>query len=112
MLLDILPQLLEHRIVLASGSVNRRNILANCGLIYEKGHFEASPSGFEENLDKNSFKSSRDYVIATSEMKLQHKVDEIAGSTTQKTIVITGDTIISIDDKEILEKPRDKLHAK
>ena len=77
MLLDILPKLLEYRIVLASASVNRRDILKNCGLFFDQNHFEISPSGFEENLDKSTFATSKEYVIKTSEMKLIHKVQEL-----------------------------------
>ena len=77
MLLPSLNDIKKCRIILASGSVNRRDILKNVGLDYSKGDFEISPSGFEEDLPKDQFPTSRDYVIKTSEMKLDHKVKEV-----------------------------------
>ena len=74
MLLPDLPTLQSYRIVLASASVNRRDILKNCGLDFAKGHFEISPSGFAEDLPKSDFANSREYVIKTSEMKLDYKI--------------------------------------
>ena len=44
---------------------------------FEKGDFEVSPSGFAEDLPKSEFATSKDYVIKTSEMKLEHKMNEI-----------------------------------
>ena len=106
MLLHDLPKLLEYRIILASASTNRRDILKNAGLDYEKGHFEISPSGFAEDLPKND--SSRDYVIKTSEMKLLHKIEEVFGEKNpKKTIIIAADTIVSLNEHEIFEKPID-----
>ena len=104
MLLPYLDKLLEHRIILASASVNRRDILKNAGLDYSQGHFETSPSGFAEDLPKGN--SSKEYVIKTSEMKLLHKIEEIKlEKSLKKTIVISADTIISMNDKDVLEKP-------
>ena len=77
MLLPIIDEIKTMRVILASGSENRRNILKNAGLNFENGDFEVSPSGFAEDLPKEDFATSRDYVIKTSEMKLNHKVEEI-----------------------------------
>jgi septum formation protein len=94
------------RIILASASVNRKNILEKAGL-----HFEQSPSTFEENLPHSSFATSSEYVVKTSEMKLLDKVQEFNAKGEFADIIIVADTIISIGDKEIIEKPRDKAHA-
>ena len=64
-------------IILASASENRRSILEKAGLYYENGDYEVSPSGFAEDLPKEDFASSREYVIKTSEMKLDYKIEEI-----------------------------------
>ena len=109
MLLNQLDKIKQCRVILASGSVNRRNILKQAGLDYEQGYFEISPSGFAEDLPKDRFPSSVDYVIKTSEMKLQFKIDELLeqykkGEQKQDgrpLIVITADTIISMNDREI-----------
>jgi predicted house-cleaning NTP pyrophosphatase (Maf/HAM1 superfamily) len=68
--------------------------------------FEVSPSEFAEDLDKAMFATSKDYVIATSEMKLKHKVIQVQSSIQEDKesgkapvhMIITADTIISQDD--------------
>ena len=106
MLLPILDQLNSKRILLASASVNRKNIIEKSGL-----KFEVSPSTFEENLPHSSFASSSEYVVKTSEMKLLDKLNELTTKGEYADIIIVADTIISIEDKIILEKPRDQEHA-
>ena len=44
-------------------------------------------------------------------MKLIDKHEELKANNVIADIIITADTIISIDDKEIIEKPEDKDHA-
>ena len=117
MLLPDIPTLLNHRIVLASASINRRDILKNCGLDYSKGHFEISPSGFAEDLPKSDFPNSRDYVIKTSEEKLNYKIGSIhqdlpvIEGDNRSWMIISTDTIISINDSIVLEKPENAGHA-
>ena len=106
MLLPLLPSLNTKRIILASASVNRKNILEKAGL-----KFEQSPSSFEENLPHSAFATSSEYVVKTSEMKLLDKIQEFNAKGEFADIIIVADTIISIADKEIIEKPRDKEHA-
>ncbi|TNV75586.1 hypothetical protein FGO68_gene1096 [Halteria grandinella] len=106
MLLPILDKLKEHKIVLASASVNRKNILEKANLT-----FEISPSTFEENLPHSDFPTTSDYVVKTSEMKLVHKLQEYNEKSLDASIFIVADTIISLNDSEILEKPQDKEHA-
>ena len=106
MLLPVLDVLNSKRIVLASASVNRKNIIEKAGL-----KFEVSPSTFEEDLPHSEFASSSDYVVKTSEMKLVHKLAEFNAKKGKADIFIVADTIISIEDREILEKPTDKEHA-
>jgi septum formation protein len=69
MLLPVLDKLNSYKIVLASASINRKNILEKAGL-----KFEVSASTFEENLPHSDFESSETYVVKTSEMKLHHKL--------------------------------------
>ena len=72
MLLSIIDELNQKKIVLASGSENRKQMLQSTGLT----NFIVSPSNFEENLPKEDFKTSVDYVIMTSKMKLLDKLKE------------------------------------
>jgi septum formation protein len=53
MLLSVLEKLNTKRIVLASASVNRKNILEKAGL-----KFDISASTFEENLPHSEFETS------------------------------------------------------
>ena len=43
----------EYLIILASESINRRQILKNAGLNYDNNDFIVSASGFAEDLPKN-----------------------------------------------------------
>ncbi len=106
MLLSVLEKLNTKRIVLASASVNRKNILEKAGL-----KFDISASTFEENLPHSEFETSQAYVIKTSEMKLLHKLEEFKQKNEKADIIITSDTIISLDNKTIIEKPQDKDDA-
>ena len=75
MLAPVLDILNSKKIFLASASVNRKMIIEKSGL-----KFEISASTFEEDLPKEDFKTSKDYVIKTSEMKLLHKIEEFKKS--------------------------------
>ena len=69
MLLPVLDELNSKRIILASASVNRKEIIDKSGL-----KFEISASTFEENLPHSTFDTSSDYVVTTSKFKLLHKL--------------------------------------
>ena len=71
MLLPFIEELNHLKIILASASVNRKQIIEKAGL-----KFDISPSTFEENLPHSDFPSSSEYVVKTSEMKLLHKLEE------------------------------------
>lgn len=88
----MLEKLNSKRIILASASVNRKEILEKVGL-----KFEISASTFEENLPHKDFATTADYVIKTSEMKLIHKLEEFKAKGEKCDVIITADTIISLD---------------
>ena len=118
MLLPDLPNILNsYRIVLASASANRREILKNAGLDFAQNHFEISPSGFAEDLPKSDFPTSRDYVIKTSEKKLDFKIASIDQNLPKiendgrPWLIISSDTIISLNETTILEKPQNAIEA-
>lgn len=106
MLLPILDSLNSKRILLASASLPRKQILESSGL-----KFEISPSTFAEDLAHKDFESSKDYVVKTSEIKLIHKLEELKVRGDSVDIIVCADTIISIDGTKIIEKPSDKDHA-
>ena len=105
---DQLSALNSKRILLASASVNRQEILKKCGLT----NFVVSPSNFAEDLPKESFATSMEYVSKTCECKLVDKLAELERKDGQAAdIVICADTIISFDNAIVIEKPLNDEHA-
>ncbi|XP_005997259.1 probable bifunctional dTTP/UTP pyrophosphatase/methyltransferase protein [Latimeria chalumnae] len=101
-----ISKLVGKRVVLASGSPRRREILTNVGL-----RFEVVPSWFKETLEKSSFAVPFEYAIETAKQKAL----EVARRMQVKhfktpDIVIGADTIVTVEG-EILEKPCDKQDA-
>ncbi|NXU43489.1 ASML protein, partial [Drymodes brunneopygia] len=102
----VLGKLVSKRVVLASASPRRQEILTNVGL-----RFEVVPSWFKETLEKSSFAAPYEYAVETAKQKAL----EVANRMHLKhlrtpDIVIGADTIVSVDEK-ILEKPVDKQDA-
>ncbi|XP_060039107.1 probable bifunctional dTTP/UTP pyrophosphatase/methyltransferase protein isoform X2 [Erinaceus europaeus] len=105
-LLPVLGKLQHKRVVLASASPRRREILSNAGL-----RFEVVPSRFRETLDKAAAPGPAGYAEDTA----RHKALEVARRLHQKDlrtpdIVIGADTIVAVGGL-ILEKPVDKQDA-
>ena len=95
-----------HRIILASASPRRREILANALPNFE---IEIKPSNAEENLDKASYRSNPwKYAEDTAELKATAIMKEI--NFQENAIVIGTDTVVTLNSV-IYEKPRDKNHA-
>ena len=92
------------RVVLASSSPRRKQILQNIGL-----KIEVIPSTFEENLDKAEF-SPQDYVLQTAKMKTLEVAERLSASGTVPDLIIGADTVVS-QGNEIFEKPKDKDDA-
>ena len=112
MLRPFLDTLNQKKIILASGSAQRKDLLARTGIT----SFVCSPSGFAEDLEKGS--NSVAYVRATSEQKLYAKVEELKQGlasgdeqSLRAEILITADTIISYNDSEVVEKCSSQEHA-
>ncbi|XP_072118777.1 probable bifunctional dTTP/UTP pyrophosphatase/methyltransferase protein isoform X2 [Mobula birostris] len=102
----VISKLAGKRVVLASASPRRREILNNVGL-----RFEVVPSWFKENLDKSAFKTPYDYAKETAKQKAL----EVATRMHLKhfktpDIVIGADTVVGFHG-EILEKPINKQVA-
>lgn len=104
MLQPLMHVLNAQRIVLASGSPRRKQILENIGL-----KVEAVPSTFEENLDKNKL-SPFDYVVQTAIGKTQEVAERLFASGSTPDLIIGADTVVS-QDQNIFEKPKDKEDA-
>uniref|UniRef100_A0A8C3TWK3 Acetylserotonin O-methyltransferase like n=1 Tax=Catharus ustulatus TaxID=91951 RepID=A0A8C3TWK3_CATUS len=86
----VLGKLVSKRVVLASASPRRQEILTNVGL-----RFEVVPSWFKETLEKSSFTAPYEYAVETAK---------------QKAVEVANRMHLSVDD-QILEKPVDKQDA-
>ena len=98
------------RVVLASASPRRRELLALTGL-REGVHFEVSPSTFAEDLAKEDFASPAEYTLATATAKAR----EVAGRSLRGRggaahLVIGADTTVE-HEGTVLEKPGDAADA-
>ncbi|XP_029195279.2 probable bifunctional dTTP/UTP pyrophosphatase/methyltransferase protein isoform X1 [Acropora millepora] len=105
MLEPLLEVLSTQRIILASGSPRRSEILQKIGL-----KFDVIPSLFEENLDKSVFNHPSDYVLENSKQKTLEVARRIDAKDGKKHLIIGADTVVVLNEK-ILEKPSDKDHA-
>ncbi|KAI8582736.1 hypothetical protein K450DRAFT_170543 [Umbelopsis ramanniana AG] len=94
-----LQRLKSKRVVLASASPRRREIIRNLGL-----NFDVVPSLFPENLDKSTFREPSGYVSETSKGKALEVYQRLKDENCPVDLVIGLDTIVVIDDR-ILEKP-------
>ncbi|XP_036167015.1 probable bifunctional dTTP/UTP pyrophosphatase/methyltransferase protein [Myotis myotis] len=105
-LYPVIRRLRNKRVVLASASPRRQEILSTAGL-----RFEVVPSRFKEKLNKASFPTPYAYAIETAKQKAL----DVARRMHQKDlrapdIVIGADTIVTLQGL-ILEKPVDKQDA-
>lgn len=91
---------MNDKIILASSSPRRKDILESMGL-----KFEIIPSDYEENLDNFNF----DYK------KIEHlalqKAISVANSIDENALVIGADTVVVLDG-QILGKPQNEDEAK
>lgn len=108
MLIQHLPLLSTKRIVLATASPRRSELVRNLGL-----KAEMIPSTFDENLEKASFSSAGEYAAETA----LHKAIEVSRRTfgqeadgNKADLVIGADTVVELDGT-ILEKPKDEDDA-
>ncbi|NXC35125.1 ASML protein, partial [Campylorhamphus procurvoides] len=102
----VLGRLGSKRVVLASASPRRQEILTNVGL-----RFEVVPSWFKETLEKSSFAAPFEYAVETAKQKALEVANRMhVKHLRTPDVVIGADTIVSVDE-QILEKPVDKQDA-
>ncbi|CAG8460233.1 1795_t:CDS:2 [Diversispora eburnea] len=97
MAFSFINHLNKKRVVLASGSPRRKEILSLWGI-----KFEVVQSTFSENLDKSKL-GPYDYVTETATGKGLEVYERL-------TVIIAADTVVFLDE-EILEKPKDQDDA-
>lgn len=105
MLVHLMGHLQGKRIILASQSPRRAEILRMLGL-----DFEIMPSSFEENLPKASFDSARAYCAATAHGKAAAVAQTLDSRGEAFDLVLGSDTIVVLGGK-ILEKPKSEGEA-
>ncbi|KAI0217810.1 putative bifunctional dTTP/UTP pyrophosphatase/methyltransferase protein [Lamellibrachia satsuma] len=105
MLQPIMQKLHTERIILASGSPRRKEILENMGL-----KFEVVPSTFEEDLDKGSFSHPYDYVKETAKQKALEVAKRLSSEQRCPDLLIGADTVVAMEDN-IFEKPANRQKA-
>ncbi|KAK5109941.1 hypothetical protein LTR62_006430 [Meristemomyces frigidus] len=99
--LPALNMIRNKRVILASASPRRRQLLAQIGLT----DLEIIPSTLPENQDKSL--PPFEYVLATAEQKARNVyAAEIDSSEGEPALVIAADTVVSTHMGQILEKPR------
>lgn len=100
-MLHLVEQLNKLRIILASASPRRKELMERLGLV-----FTIVPSTFEENLDKTQFPDAAAYNVATASGKLDDVRRSLSRDGVPHDIVITCDTIVvpCDDPKRIMEK--------
>lgn len=103
MIIDILPILRQKRIILASQSPRRSEILKMMDL-----PFDCHPSKFSEDLPKDAFATPNAYAIATAKEKALDVGREL--SLNPPNLIIASDTIVVLDGA-VLEKPESEGDA-
>ncbi|CAH7488173.1 Asmtl [Phodopus roborovskii] len=93
------------RVVLASSSPRRRDILSSMGL-----QFEVVPSHFQESLEKARFPAPPEYARETAKLKALEVASRLRRDLHPPDVIIGADTIVAVDGV-ILEKPKDKDDA-
>ena len=100
MLEPLVTKLASHRIILASSSPRRRELLKAAGI----SNFEIVSSPFEETVDKSSVSDPAFYVEKMARGKARDVWRRVGGG--KSDIVIGADTVVFLDSK-IFEKPKD-----
>jgi septum formation protein len=98
----------QKRIILASGSPQRKQLLESIGL-----NFQVIVSEFAEDLDLSSYKDNlSQYVIDTAEQKCRHVLNQIILNKTEENnlIIIGADTMCSLNNI-VYGKPSDQDDA-
>ncbi|XP_049963937.1 dTTP/UTP pyrophosphatase [Schistocerca serialis cubense] len=95
----------SQRIVLASTSPRRQEILSSIGL-----NFEICGSRYEENLDPSQFPDPSHFVLETAYNKVMEVVDRLKTDSRPPDLIIGADTVVSLDGK-IFGKPKTKENA-
>uniref|UniRef100_A0A7S3E1T7 Maf-like protein n=1 Tax=Chloropicon laureae TaxID=464258 RepID=A0A7S3E1T7_9CHLO len=102
-------ELKQVKVVLASQSPRRQELMGSLGLT-----FETSVSTFDEDLDKSNYPEAADYAADTAFHKVQDVFTRITEDPSREQgdryLVIGADTVVDLGG-QVMEKPSDKQHA-
>ncbi|KAL9132027.1 MAG: hypothetical protein Q9217_000155 [Psora testacea] len=103
--IPLLNSLRDKRVILASASPRRKQLLAQIGLT----NIEISPSSVPENLPKTL--SPFEYVLQTATQKATSVYTSSLDSPTlgDPAVVIAADTVVVSHSGQVLEKPRSEM---
>lgn len=90
---------MKKKIILASSSPRRRDILTKMGL-----EFEVFPSDFEENLE------NFDFTYEKIEELAYNKAKAVADKINESVLILGADTVVVLNQK-IMGKPKDETDA-
>ncbi|KAG7206504.1 hypothetical protein KM043_003849 [Ampulex compressa] len=93
------------RVILASGSPRRREIIQRLGI-----DAEVVPSRYDEDLARSAYKTHGEYVQALARHKVEEVHARLKNDTVPPSLIIGADTVVTLDDV-IYGKPRSKSHA-
>ncbi|XP_003490036.1 dTTP/UTP pyrophosphatase [Bombus vosnesenskii] len=102
---QVVQVLTAGRVVLASGSPRRYEIMKQLGI-----NIEVVSSTYDENLDRSAYKNSGDYVQDLAKYKVQEVYDRLKEDVTPPSLIIGADTLVTMGDV-IYGKPKNNLHA-
>ncbi|XP_071863210.1 dTTP/UTP pyrophosphatase [Bombus fervidus] len=102
---QVVQVLTAGRVVLASGSPRRYEIMKQLGI-----NVEVVSSTYDENLDRFAYKNSGDYVQDLAKYKVQEVYDRLKKDVKPPSLIIGADTLVTMGDV-IYGKPKNKLHA-
>ncbi|XP_015110259.1 probable bifunctional dTTP/UTP pyrophosphatase/methyltransferase protein [Diachasma alloeum] len=105
MLEPTVQAILSSRVVLASGSPRRQEIIKNLGI-----NAECIPSTYDENLDRKKYKSHGEYVQDLAYFKVQEVFQRLKNDQRPPELIIGADTIVTMGET-IYGKPKDKADA-
>ncbi|XP_034941601.1 dTTP/UTP pyrophosphatase [Chelonus insularis] len=93
------------RVILASSSPRRLEIIKNLGI-----NAECVPSTYDENLDRSKYQNHGDYVKDLATFKVQEVYNRLKNDTNPPSLIIGADTIVTMGET-IYGKPKDNDHA-
>ncbi|KAK6623327.1 hypothetical protein RUM43_009179 [Polyplax serrata] len=105
MLEPIMDSLDKQRVVLASSSPRRKDILRQIGL-----KFEIIPSNYEEDLNPDNFATPSDFAVATAVNKVNEVHEQLIAKSETYDVLIGVDTIVHMNGK-VYGKPKDEEEA-